>query len=608
MILIFGGTTEGKKVASLFDIIDQAYYYSTKTDVHKSVKGNRIHGALNSDTMKAFCEAKGIRLIIDAAHPFAEVLHQTIIGVAQDLDINTIRYERQFPQLEPNESLRLFDDYEELSQALLTSKYTNILALTGVQTISKLQDVWHERKCYFRILNSELSSKIAMETGIAPQYLIPRQPVPEKNELIELVKQTSAQVILSKESGESGYFPLKMGVAKELNLPLWVVKKPYFPEFKNCVNNPKSFLQLFYRFKKELFKDNSNLRSGFTTGTCVTAAAKACLLALMEGQFPEWVEVDTPSGKTATYPVFPINKEEGEASCIVIKDSGDDPDVTHAKEIGCSIELNPYSGIVFKQGKGIGRVTLPGLQVEVGEPAINPVPRRMITDMLQEQADEYDVEPNFIVTPFVPEGKELAKQTFNPRVGVVDGISILGTSGRVMPYSNEAFVASIKQQVAVVKELKCNEVVMSSGKRSKNKVAKHFTNLPSQAFVHYGNLIGETIKLTVEADIKFINLAVMFGKGVKLAEGHLDTHSKNVVFNPDFLVHIAKHCDVPLESIELIKRLKLANAILDILPLETNTSFYERIAQKCYSTCLQLIPEGHFLKVFLLMGDSEIVI
>jgi len=289
---------------------------------------------------------------------------------------------------------------------------------------------------------------------------------------------------------------------------------------------------------------------------------------------------------------------------VVIKDAGDDPDVTHGKEIGCELRISAKSGINFKQGIGVGRVTLPGLQVKVGEPAINPVPRKMVSDMLHQLAEEYEQECSYDVKPFVPEGEALALQTFNPRIGVVGGISILGTTGKVMPYSNEAFLESIRQQIKVAKENGCNEVVLTSGKRSENRLKSRFQDFPSVAFIHFGNLIGETIKLAITEGIEKINLAIMFGKAVKLAEGHLNTHSKKVVFNPEFVAHLAKECGYSCEITQQIKRQKLANAITDIIPFSPEEPFYKLVAQKCYENCEELLQENIALNLFLLVGSE----
>lgn len=607
MVLIFGGTTEGKKVAELFDTIKQEYIYSTKTNAHKSVNGRRIFGGMDAFEMKSFCSENNIRLLINAAHPFAVNLHENIKKVTAELNIPVIRFERKFPEKQKGNLLRYFNSYNDLTNALAQKKYTNILALTGVQTIGKLKPVWEKRNYYFRILNTDLSKEKAIQTGIPEKFVIPMQPEANVEELVQLAIQLNAEILLSKESGESGFFETKVEVARQLDIPLWVVKRPVLPNFENAADNQKEFLQLFYRLKKTALKSAGKLRSGFTTGTCVTAAAKACFIALVKKKFPAYVEVKLPEGEKTSFTIFPKILSNKSASCVVVKDAGDDPDVTHANEIGCELTFSEKEGIHFFKGKGVGEVTLPGLQVAVGEPAINPVPRKMISDMLNQMADEYDVEVAFNVKPFIPEGEKLAKKTFNPRIGVKGGISILGTSGKVMPYSNEAFLESIRQQVKITKKTGCKEIVLTSGKRSENRLKSRFAYLPSVAFVHFGNLVGEAIKLAVEEGIEKINLGIMFGKAIKLAEGNLNTHSRKVVFNSGLALNIAQQAGHSYKTSAHIKSLKLANAIVDLIPFSQKEPFYKLVAERCHTNCHALLTERNTLNLFLLVGEEGLV-
>lgn len=607
MILVFGGTTEGKKIAQIFDVIGQPYFYSTKTDFKQKINGTRISGEMDSEKITEFCQQKSIRLIVNAAHPFAIQLHTNIYKAACLLKIEIIRYERIFPIFPESPLLHFFNSYEELTEELLKTDYKRILSLTGVQTIAPLQKIWRNNDCYFRILKTALSIEKAQQSGIPDKFVVPMHPENDSTELIKLAKKLNVKILLSKESGESGFFASKVKTAETLNIPLWVVRRPRLPSFDNVVNHPKSFLKLFYQLKKTVLKTD-NLRSGFTTGTCVTAAAKACFIALAENQFPETVEVWLPDGESTSFLVFPESLSKKRAACVVIKDAGDDPDVTHAKEIGCDLKISDNPGIHFLKGEGVGLVTLPGLQVAVGEPAINPVPRQMVSDMLEHLSEEYDLPGGFEVMPFVPEGKKLALKTFNQRVGVVGGISIIGTSGRVIPYSNEAFLATIKYQMSVARESGCNEIIITSGKRSENAVADNFEHLPDQAFIHFGNLIGATIKLAVAQGITKINLAIMFGKGIKLAARHLNTHSKEVLFNPIFAAQIAKDCGYCSDVVNKIKQQKLANAILSIIPFSATEPFYQTVTRKCYEVCRELIPEGNTITVMLLSDKGEKVI
>lgn len=608
MILVFGGTTEGKKVAEVLDFIGEFYFYSTKTDIRFEMKGNAISGEKDMHKIIGFCHKNAIRLLIDAAHPFARELHLNIHAAAKQLNIPVLRYEREYVELKNRENVTFFDSYQQLSEALLKSKFQRILSLTGVQTIPALEAVWKKRTCFFRILDTRLSRLKAEKSGIPNEFIIPMNPTDDVEEVLLLVQKTRAEILLSKESGTSGFIESKVQVAHQLIIPLWIVKRPVLPESDFTVYSGKQLLQQIYILRKSILKKEGELRSGFTTGTCVTAAVKGCFLALVEGVFPKSVEVFLPGGEPTRFLIFPESLSVNQAACTVIKNGGDDPDVTHGKEIGCELILSEQRGIRFLQGKGIGKVSLPGLQVSVGEPAINPVPRKMITEVLETLADEYETEAGFDVKPFVPEGEELSRQTFNPRVGVVGGISIIGTTGKVKPYSNEAFLATIKYQLSVAHESGFNEVVFTSGKRSENQLRTSFLHLPDTAFIHFGNLVGDSIKLAVQQGIGKINLALMFGKAVKLAEGNLDIHSKNVRFNPDFLTGIARDCGYPDKVVLQIKTLQIANTIFSNLPVEENEFFYHTIAGKCFLICRSLIPERYSFVFILLIEKYKICI
>jgi cobalt-precorrin-5B (C1)-methyltransferase len=607
-VLIFGGTTEGKKVAALFDTIGQSYIYSTKTDAHKNIKGHRIWGDMDVAKMKAYCREMKINILVDAAHPFAINLHSHVHQVAGELNIPLVRFERNYPGLSETELVKYFDSWEAMMNGVEQSGFERLLALTGVQTIVPLRRLWTQRDCTFRIMDTALSRQKAKESGIDMSRVVPMHPEAEASSLIKVAQACQAQVLLSKESGESGLIETKLDAARALNIPLWIVKRPALPAYDFEVNTSKNFLSCFYQLRKKVNNDKENLRGGFTSGTCVTAAAKACLIALKEGSFPASVSVKIPSGEEAVFPVFDGELGKNRAQCVVIKDAGDDPDVSHGKAIGCKLMATEAAGIHFKKGVGVGKVTLPGLQVAVGEPAINPMPRKMITEMLRYYAEEFQMNPDFIVRPFVPEGEALAQQTFNPRVGVIGGISILGTSGKVIPYSNQAFLRSIRQQINVASEMGCHQVVISSGKRSENLVAQRFPGLPSQAFIHYGNLVGETLALANCTNIREVHLSIMFGKAIKLAEGHLDTHSKRVVFNPDFACQMAIESGWPTSVGDQIKALKLANAIPDIIPLNDDRGFYLKIAKACHQTCLKQLEAGVKLVVYLSVGGEMIVV
>jgi cobalt-precorrin-5B (C1)-methyltransferase len=591
----------------LLDFLSEPYFYSTKTKSDIEINGTPIYGEKGVEGISDFCIKENVRLIFNAAHPFAVELHQNIFEVAKKLSIVTIRFERFFPDVTDIMSLRSFSTFEEIVEELKASMYKRILCLTGVQTIPHFVDLFNDRDCYFRILDTAHSRQLAKKNNLNDKFLLPGNPGESVDDLVRLIRKTNTEIILSKESGESGFFRTKVDASHKLNIPLWIVRRPSLPHFPYKVTSTKELLQTFYLLRKRLMQDKQNLRQGFTTGTCVTAAAKACLIALVQKKFPDHVSVAIPDGTTTRFLIFPEKISQSKASCVIIKDAGDDPDVTHSKEIGCELKFTDKPGIHFIKGKGIGVVTLPGLQLDIGEPAINPVPRQMITSVLEELCRYYEIEPGIEVKPFVPEGEQLAKQTFNPRVGVIGGISIIGTSGKVIPYSHEAFLSTIKHQVSVAKESEISEIVLTSGKRSENILKPLFKHLPDTAFIHFGNSIGNSLQLVSKKGIQKITLGVMLGKAIKFAEGHLDTHSKNSSFNPEFASWLAKSGKYPFETVRKIKNLKLANAIKDVIPFSQTEPFYQKIAKLCYQQSKTIVKEKAELSFFLIAENGDVI-
>nr|WP_319397498.1 cobalt-precorrin-5B (C(1))-methyltransferase CbiD [uncultured Carboxylicivirga sp.] len=584
-ILIFGGTTEGKKAAWLLDAIGESYIYSTKTNSNHTVKGKQVNGAMNSEDIVRFCTDYEIKMVIDAAHPFATELHQNILLATESMSIETIRFERTFADLSQNKKVRLFDCFEELSTAVCESQFNNILALTGTQTIDKLKAVWQQKNCIFRILPTQLSLDIALRSGIDQDKVIQGSPEKDVASFCKLMLHTKAELVLTKESGESGFFNEKLEAAKELGVPVWVVSKPTFEGYTYTVNSQKALQSLIYQLRRSILKEGTELKHGYTTGSCVTAAAKGAFLTLFDERPPQKVTIQIPKGEMVEFVTYCTLISPTEAVCSVIKNAGDDPDITHGEEVGCRISLQSKAGIQIKGGKGIGKVTLPGLAVPVGEAAINPVPRQMLTNILSYLKGEYEYDGGVLAEPFVTRGEELAEKTFNPRIGVIGGISILGTTGRVEPYSNEAFVASIKKQIQVAKALNCTSIVLTSGLRSENKMKTILPEQPQQAYIHFGNLVGDTLELCEQEGIEIAYIGLMIGKAIKLAEGHLNTHSKKVQFNADFASQLALKAGYSEQIIEQIKEFKLANAITGIIPLTNDEPFYKEVIALCKKHC-----------------------
>ena len=561
MILVFGGITEGRKAVEVLEEAGKLFYYSTKTGEQDITlhHGKRIDGALRLEQMQTFCQGHDIRLIVDAAHPFASQLHQTI----GQLDIPVIRYERIYPPRDT--SITWIDDYSQVP-----TNIRSLLATTGVQSIRRLK--WLEAKgikVIYRILNRESSIRLAHQQGATD------------DQLCFYPQMAEAEAILMKESGLSGGFPEKVQAAKQKGMRIIAVKCPQLSTV-NCqlsiVNGPYGLRRMVEKLLPEFYP----LHSGLTTGTCATAAAVAETLRLLKGETPEEVPVVLPNGETID---VLVGYGDGYAYCI--KEAGDDPDVTDGLEIRARVKSSETFEILG--GEGVGIFTLPGFDYPPGEPAINKVPREMMRQNIKEKVR---------ITISVPQGAEIAKRTFNPRLGIEGGISIIGVSGIVKPFSEEAFIDSIRKCMTVAKASGTERVVINSGGKSERFVKALYPTLPQQAFVEYGNYIGETLKIAHELNISKITLGVMLGKAVKLAEGHLDTHSRKAVMNKDFVRQLLDEANVVLD----LQSITLARELWEKMPAEQIDDFCRVVLTHCLLHCQSLVP--HTNLTLLLIGDD----
>ncbi|MGE5502811.1 MAG: cobalt-precorrin-5B (C(1))-methyltransferase [Actinomycetota bacterium] len=268
------------------------------------------------------------------------------------------------------------------------------------------------------------------------------------------------------------------------------------------------------------------LRKGWTTGACAAAAATAAFTALHGNGFPDPVAIRLPRGETPSFPLSRRRLGEGLAEAGVIKDAGDDPDVTHGAEIVATVQpAPPGSGITFQAGDGVGTVTLPGLPLGVGEPAINPGPRAQIADNLAAAAGRLGVGADAVVTISVPGGEVLAARTLNPRLGIIGGLSILGTTGVVVPYSCSAWVHSIHRGIDVARALGLEHVAAVTG-RTSEAAARRLFHLPEPALIDMGDMAGAVLKYLRAHPIPRLAVVGGFAKLAKLAAGHLDLHSR----------------------------------------------------------------------------------
>ena len=267
------------------------------------------------------------------------------------------------------------------------------------------------------------------------------------------------------------------------------------------------------------------LRRGWTTGTCATAAAKAAYEALLTGIFPEVVTVTLPRGGTATLAIASARFEPGGAMAGVIKDAGDDPDVTHGAEVrACVAPGPPGSGVTFHAGEGVGTVTLPGLPVAVGEPAINPGPRAMIRAAIAAVVARHGGTGDVVVTVSIPGGEALAAKTLNGRLGILGGLSILGTTGVVVPFSCAAWIHSIHRGIDVARAAGLAHLAAATGSTSEAAV-KALYGLPEAALIDMGDFVGGTLKYLRRQPVPRLTIAGGFAKLLKLAQGAMFLHS-----------------------------------------------------------------------------------
>ncbi len=285
---------------------------------------------------------------------------------------------------------------------------------------------------------------------------------------------------------------------------------------------------------------HTGLRHGWTTGACATAATTAAYTALLTGDFPDPVTITLPKGQTPAFALAAEKLGGGRAMAAVVKDAGDDPDVTHGALIRSTVTvLPPGSGVVFRAGPGVGTVTRPGLPLAVGEPAVNPVPRQLMREHVAEVAARHGGTGDVEVEISVDHGEEIARSTWNPRLGILGGLSILGTTGIVVPYSCSAWIDSIRRGVDVARAAGRRHVAGCTGSTSE-KVAVAVHGLPEDALLDMGDFAGAVLKYIRRHPVDRLTVAGGFAKLSKLAAGHLDLHSARSQVDKGFLAELAR--------------------------------------------------------------------
>jgi len=349
------------------------------------------------------------------------------------------------------------------------------------------------------------------------------------------------------------------------------------------------------------------LRTGFTTGTSATAASIAGILSILNQEKIKSVDVLLPKKDKIKININSCKFGKNHARCSVIKDGGDDPDVTHGAEIVVDLELTSnQNSIEIDGGEGVGRVTKPGIGLKIGQAAINPTPRKMIIENLTEVGKEILEKNGIKVLISVPKGKELGPKTDNPRIGIVDGISILGTSGIVMPYSTASFAAAIRQQLDVVLSMGDDIVVLTTGGRSEDFARKIF-ELPDHSFVQFGDFSGYTISQCAKKGMSKAHVGGFIGKFAKMATGVKQTHVKGSKVDMSFLSELAKKCDADEDVIQKIKNANTARNVQEII-LENNINgFFDLICSEVYKQMSNHSENKIPIEIILFNFDGNIL-
>jgi len=351
------------------------------------------------------------------------------------------------------------------------------------------------------------------------------------------------------------------------------------------------------------------LRTGFSTGSAAAAAAKAALLHLLGFPLSGSVSIPLPSGDRLEI-AFAESRHlaEGRAEAVVVKDAGDDPDATHRARVSARVELlppGPGPALEFRGGPGVGLVTRPGLPVPVGQPAINPVPRQMIAAALAEawQTAGPGGELRAAVTIAVENGAELAKRTLNPRLGILGGISILGTSGLVRPLSHEAYTATIESALSVARAAGIGETVLTTGGRSEKRAMALRPDLPPQAFVQIADYFAFALTAAVKAGMTRIGLVSYFGKAVKQAQGLACTHAHRAAMDLATLADWLREAGAPADLAAQVAGANTARHVLELLTEAGRLDLTALVVPRLIAAARRIVGPGPELWVVML--DSE---
>jgi cobalt-precorrin-5B (C1)-methyltransferase len=360
------------------------------------------------------------------------------------------------------------------------------------------------------------------------------------------------------------------------------------------------------------------LRSGYTTGTCAAAAAKGAALTLL-GQRPDAVSVSLPFGEKAAIALQECRKHGARGYATVVKDAGDDPDVTNGAIIGAELSFISAQGnaprgtvpVVLHGGTGVGRVTKPGLPVRKGSPAINPVPRTMIRRAIREAITEAGDPPRSLkaveVTIFVPDGEALAHKTFNPRLGILGGISILGTTGIVRPLSHQSYKETIALALNIARASGCAEVVLSTGGRSERLAAARVSSLRSESFIQMGDYVGFSLDQALNRGFRRITVAAFLGKLTKIAAGATHTHAGSFPLEMSFVAALGGRLRLSAALLRNIERSVTMRGVLELLLRHQAHSLIDALCKRAIGELYAMTGGKGTISVLLFSFDGRVL-
>ncbi|MGC8528755.1 MAG: cobalt-precorrin-5B (C(1))-methyltransferase [Leptospirillia bacterium] len=358
------------------------------------------------------------------------------------------------------------------------------------------------------------------------------------------------------------------------------------------------------------------MRTGFTTGACAQAGVKASLEALVSGAFSGQVTIRLPNGKEASFPIFREIHLDGvrerRAACSIIKDGGDDPDCTHGAEIEIEVTVDEGGGVTYVAGTGVGTITKPGLSLSVGEPAINPVPRKFMekefAGLKKRLEEKYGLNNAGVTIKIsIVDGVERAKKTLNERLGITGGLSILGTKGIVVPFSTAAYRASISQSMDVAKARGIETIVLTTGGQSEAFAMKLYPEIPPEGFIQIGDFTGFSVKEAGKKTFSQIIMAGFLGKFSKLAKGVTQTHAAGSQVDLEFLAALARETGSDETVCRQIAGANTARHVGEILEKEGNLDFFSVLCSRILRHLEKLSPRPPIIKVLITNFEGKLV-